>query len=152
MQTKYVTPTAFIKASTGKKVVDYPNPWIKDVDGVRYHIVNTEMEYKISELEKKSYPWYLGMTYESYVSHVKDIFGDTDARVFVLECEWFPTELVAGVKGGRFSNVSDLSRKTGWIRSFGSIELFRASCIEEAIAILNKHHFMFNLSNIKEAV
>lgn len=152
MITKYVTPKAFSKLSKGKKVVDYPNELIKDIDGVRYHIVNPDMEYEIYELGKEHYSWYLGMTPESYASALKEMFGDDDTRVFVLKCEWFPTELVAGIKGGRFCNTAALSRKTGWIRSFGTIELFRASCIEEAIAILNKNHFMFNLSMLKEAV
>lgn len=152
MITKFVTPKAFSKIAKGKKVVEYPNEWIKDVNGVRYQIVNPDMQYQITELPKESYAWYLGMSYEDYASTLKEMFGDDDARVFVLKCEWFPTELVAGVKDGRYSNVSALSRKTGWIRSFGNVELFRASCIEEAIAILNKHHFMFNLSMLKEAV
>lgn len=152
MITKYVTPKAFLKLSKGRKVVDYPNEWIKDVEEVRYHIVNPDMKYEIYELGKEHYCWYLGMTPESYASTLKEMFGDEDTRVFVLKCEWFPTELVAGIKNGRFCNTASLSRKTGWIRSFGNIELFRASCIEEAIAILNKNHFMFNLSMLKEAV
>lgn len=152
MITKFVTPKTFSKIAKGKKVVDYPNELIKDVAGVRYQIVNPDMKYEITELRKESYAWYLGMTYEDYASTLKEMFGDDDARVFVLKCEWFPTELVAGIKNGRYSNVSELSRKTGWIRSFGNVELFRASCIEEAIAILNKNHFMFNLSMLKEAV
>lgn len=152
MKTRYVSPEKFSKVSKGKKVIDYPNEWIKDVDGIRYHIVNPEMQYKISELEKKSYPWYLGMTYDDYAKATKEMFGDDDARVFVLECEWFPTELVAGVVGGRFRNTSSLSRKTGWIRTFGTIELFRAAKVEDAIAILNKHGFMFDKSQLKIAV
>lgn len=152
MVTKYVTPKSFVKISNGKKVVDYPNEWIKDVDGVRYQIVNPDMKYEITELKKEQYLWYLGMSYESYASTLKYVFGDTDARVFALKCEWFPTELVAGVKGGRYCNVSTLARKTGWLRSFGNIELFRASCIDDAIAILNKNHFMFNISMLKDAV
>lgn len=152
METRYVSPEKFSKVSKGKKIVDYPNPWFKDVNSIRYHIINPDMEYKISVLEKKSYPWYLGMTYEDYVKETKEMFGDEDARVFVLECDWFPTELVAGVVNGRYSNTSSLSRKTGWIRSFGSIELFRAEMVEEAIFILNKYGFKFNKSQLKTAV
>ncbi len=152
MNIKYVTPKAFSRISKGKKVVNYPNEWIKDVNGVRYQIVNPDMEYEFYELKKDQYCWYLGMTYENYASMLKEMFGDDDARVFVLRCDWFPTELVAGVKNGRFSNTTALSSKTGWIRTFGNIELFRASCIDEAIAILNKNHFMFNISMLKEAV
>lgn len=152
MKTKYISPERFSKVSRGKKVTNHPNEWFKDVDGIRYHIVNPNMKYKVSVLDRKSYPWYLGMTHESYSDHVKEIFGDDDSRVFVLECEWFPTELVAGVTNGRFCNTSSLSRKTGWIRSFGTIELFRASKVEEAIAILNKNGFMFDSSQLREAV
>lgn len=109
------------------------------------------MEYKISVLEKKSYPWYLGMTYEEYAKATKEMFGDEDARVFVLECDWFPTELVAGIANGRYSNTSSLSRKTGWLRTFGVIELFRAEKVEEAISILNKHGFKFDKAQLKNA-
>ena len=47
METKYVSPKQFAKVSKGKKVTDYPNQWFKDVDGIRYHIINPDMEYKI---------------------------------------------------------------------------------------------------------
>lgn len=151
METRYVSPEKFSKVSKGKKVVDYPNEWIKDVNGIQHHIINPDMEYKISVLEKKSYPWYLGMTYESYSKAVKEMFGDGNARVFVLECDWFPTELVAGVTNGRYCNTSSLSRKTGWIRSFGTIELFRAAKVEEAISILNKYGFKFDKAQLKIA-
>lgn len=102
METRYISPEKFSKVSKGKKVIHYPNEWIKDVNGIRYHIVNPNMEYKISELEQKSYPWYLGMTFDDYSKTVKEMFGDDDARVFVLECDWFPTELVAGINNGRY--------------------------------------------------
>lgn len=71
--------------------------------------------------------------------------------VFVLECDWFPTELVAGIANGRYSNTSSLSRKTGWLRSFGVIELFRAEKVEEAISILNKYGFKFDKAQLKIA-
>ncbi len=152
METRYISPEKFSKVSKGKKVIHYPNEWIKDVNGIRYHIVNPNMEYKISELEQKSYPWYLGMTFDDYSKTVKEMFGDDDARVFVLECDWFPTELVAGINNGRYSNTSSLSRKTGWIRTFGAIELFRAEMVKEAISILNKHGFKFDMSQLRKAV
>lgn len=148
MKEMYVSPEKFKKVSKGKKVTDYPNQWVKSVGGIMYFIINPDMEYKIYELEKKSYPWYLGMTYESYSESVKEIFGDDDARVYVLECEWFPTELVAGITNERYCNTSSLSRKTGWLRSFGSKELFRSAKVQEAISILNKHGFMFDKSSI----
>lgn len=95
---------------------------------------------------------YLGMTFDDYSKTVKEMFGDDDARVFVLECDWFPTELVAGINNGRYSNTSSLSRKTGWIRTFGAIELFRAEMVKEAISILNKHGFKFDMSQLRKAV
>lgn len=152
MITRYVSPERFTSISRGKKVIDYPNEWFKDAGGIRYHIINPDMKYRITELDKKSYAWYLGMSYDSYAKHLKEIFGDEDARVFVLECDWFPTELVAGVSNGRYCNTSSLSRKTGWIRSFGTVELFRAEKIQEAIAILNKNGFMFDCSQLSKAV
>jgi len=119
MYTRYVSPEKFSKVSKCKKVVYYPNPWIKD---------------------------------EDYAKETKEMFGDEDARVFVLECEWFPTELVAGVVNGKFSNTSSLSRKTGWLRTFGVIELFRAEKVEEAISILNKHGFKFDKAQLHKQV
>ena len=94
---------------------------------------------------------YLGMTYEEYAKATKEMFGDDDARVFVLECDWFPTELVPGVANGRYSNTSSLSRKTGWLRTFGVIELVRAEKVEEAIFILNKHGFKFDKAQLENA-
>ena len=145
---RYVTPRGFARMSKGKKVTDYPNPWIKDIDGVCCQIINPDMEYKISTIGKEHYPWYLGMTFEEYAKQVKEIFGDDDARVFALECEWFPTHLVAGVRNGRYNNMTSLSRKSGWIRTFGGMDLFRASQVKTAIAILNKAGFKFNVKEI----
>lgn len=149
METKYVTPEKFSKLSKGKKVVDYPNPWFKDVNGIRYHIINPEMEYKIELLPKESYLWYLGMSFESYSKHLEEIMNDEDPRVFVFSCEWFPTELVAGVTNGRFCNTSALSLNTGWIRTMNS-DYFRASKVKEAIRILNANGFMFESKIIDE--
>lgn len=149
MKTKYVTSEKFTNLSKGKKVVDYPNPWFKDVNGIRYHIINPEMKYKIELLPKDSYLWYLGMSFESYTKHLKEVMNDEDPRVFVLSCEWFPTELVAGVVNGRFCNTSSLSLKTGWIRTMNS-DYFRASKVKEAIRILNANGFMFESKIIDE--
>lgn len=152
MNTRYVSPEKFSKVSKGKKVVDYPNEWFKNVNGILYHIINPDMEYKILLLKKESYSWYLGMVYDDYSKMVKEKFGDDDARVFILECDWFPTELVAGVTNGKFCNTSSLSRRTGWIRTCYNIELFRAERVEEAISILNKHGFNFDMSQLKITV
>lgn len=147
METVYTTPAKFAKISKGKNVKNHPNPWFKDIEGKRYHIINPDMEYQIELLDQKNYLWYLGMTYESYTRHLKEILDDDDPRVYVLTCDWFPTELVAGIVNGRFCNTSELSKKTGWIRTFNS-DYFRASKVKEAIRILNKHGFKFDINKI----
>lgn len=149
MKTKYVSPARFERISRGKDVKNYPNPWIKDIAGVRYHIINPDMEYEITLLDKDSYPWYLGMTYEDYSKVVKELFDEDDAHVYVLRCDWFPTELVAGIQNGRYSNHAPLSQKTGWIRTFGNIELFRAGAVKTGIGILNSAGFKFDINKIK---
>lgn len=143
MKTKYITPEGFAKISEGKAVKHYPNKWIKEMDDVCYHIINPEMKYHIAEVAKKDYPWYVGMTYESYASYIRDRFGETDARIFELKCDWFPTDLIAGVKNGRFDNNTSLSLKTGWLKTFCNVDLFRAEKLPVAIKILNKHGFKF---------
>lgn len=148
METVYTTPEEFGVIRKGKNVIDYPNQWFKDIEGRRFHIINPEMEYKIEILDPKNYLWYLGMTYESYSKHLKEIFDDDDPKVYILSCEWFPTELVAGIVNGRFCNTSELSQKTGWIRTFNS-DFFRASKVREAIKILNKNGFKFDINQIQ---
>ena len=44
--------------------------------------------------------------------------------------------------------MTSLSRKSGWIRTFGGMDLFRASQVKTAIAILNKAGFKFNVKEI----
>lgn len=149
MKTKYVSPARFERISRGKEVKSYPNPWIKDIAGVRYHIINPDMEYETTLLDKDSYLWYLGMTYEDYAKVVKELFGEDDPRVYILRCDWFPTDLVAGVKNGRYDNSTPLSVKSGWIRSFGNLELFRAGAVRTGIDILNRAGFKFDINKIK---
>lgn len=149
MKTKYVSPARFERIQKGKVVKNYPNPWIKDIGDVRYHIIDPDMEYEIKLLEESQYLWYLGMTYEDYAKVVKEVFDEDDARVYVLRCDWFPTELVAGIKNGLFSNHAPLSQKSGWIRTFGNIELFRAGAVRTGIEILNRAGFKFDINKIQ---
>lgn len=145
MKTKYVTPERFASISRGKDIKHYPNEWIKEIGGICYHIINPDMKYHVEEVSKNDYPWYLGMTYDNYSKQIQERFGEADARIFALRCDWFPTDLVAGVRNGRYNNMTSLSKKTGWIKTFCNVELFRAERLPEAIAILNKNGFGFSL-------
>jgi len=127
--------------SKGKRVKDFPNPAVKEMDGVRYEIVDNPT-CTIRKLEEESYPWYIGLS--------KDVFIEKyGGEVYVLSVVggFFPTDLVAGVKKGMFSEDTDLSRKTGWLhsRNLGTAgEAFNSSKVYNAIKILRKNGFMFD--------
>lgn len=157
MITKYVTPQQFAKVSKGKKVKHYPNPWIKEIGDVCYQIINPEMEYEISLLDEKDFQWYLGMSPKSYAERIKELFGDDDTRVVVLNCDWFPTDLVVGTVpcqvvpwrvDSKYHWDTELSRKTGYIKHQND-HYFRASKVSEAIKILNKHGFKFEMKKLE---
>lgn len=146
----YTTLRKFNKISKGKKVIEFPNPLVKEIDGIRYNIVPKDIVCKAELMKPESYEWYLGMSYDQYKELIKKEFDDDDPRVYVLSVStgFFPTELVAGVKDRVFSSYTALSKKTGYInRAFlGSAgNAFRASCIQATLKILKKNHFKFEI-------
>lgn len=161
MRQIFITPKKFGKLSKGKSIKSYPNPWIKEIEGVIYNIVNQDMECRCKKLPKEEYKWSLGVSYESYQKELKEKYNDDNADVFVLSTigEWFPTELIAdtkeinlgyGIIRNAFSMFTSLSEKTGYLQGTGllgsSHVLFKASKVSKAISILNKNGYNFILN------
>ena len=145
MKSKYVTDKQFDKLSNGKNIKSYPNPYMKEVDGIQYNIVPSSEKFEVRILSEQEKLWWCA--------------SDTEEEVVLLaisEIGWFPTELVAGTKSknlGRgvirenFDMDTELSKRTGWLQNAGSLgsrgNLFLKSKVNEAINILNKNGFSF---------
>ncbi len=144
----YVTPRKFAKLSKGKKVKHYPNECCKQVDGVNYFIVQPDIECKCYKMKPEEYCWFIGIKHEVFEEKAKDLWNEPNGDVYILECDWFPKDLVVGVENGRYSMRAELSRKTGWIQTqcLGSnCCAFTASGVKEAIKILNKNGYKFSM-------
>lgn len=156
MATIYTTEKKFKKISKGLEqyVHHYPNPDIKELNGIKYEIVPSDIRCTIQKLDREHYTWFLGMDFEEYKKFIEDVFNDDDPDVYKLEVSscWFPVDLIAGIKDGRYSIHSKLSEKTGYLTSHSSsnIVLIRASKIQNAVKILNKNHFKFNINEINK--
>lgn len=146
----YVSPEQFARISKGKVVRNFPNELIKEIGGVTFQIVPHGLKCTVEKVAKESYPWYLRMDEDSLAQVTKELFGYRDTEVYRLSCEWFPTDLVAGVEYGRFSSFAKLSKKTGFLE-FGYAGsdscFFIGSKVNEAIEILRKKGFMFDKVN-----
>lgn len=109
----YIKEVDFSEYARGKKVVSYPNPFFKEVDGVRVHIIATDLKCSMKLLSDEEKRWWC-------------LFGeDVSKDIVKLECDWFPHEIVIGTTSGSnrevFSSVAELSKRTGYIESNGSI-------------------------------
>lgn len=145
MKSKYVTDKQFDKLSNGKNIKSYPNPYVKDVNGIQYNIVPSSEKFEVRILSEQEKLWWCA--------------SETEEEVVLLsisEIGWFPTELVAGtlsknlgrgVTRENFDMNTELSKKTGWLKNTGSLgsrgNLFLKSKVNEAINILNKNGFSF---------
>jgi len=141
MTTKYVSPTKWQAISKGKRVKDFPNPAVKEMDGVRYEIVDNPT-CTIRKFEEEDYPWFIGLRKDLFMHK----YGGEVYELTVVD-GFFPIDLVAGVKNGMFSEDADLSRETGWLssRNLGTAgEAFNSSKVNNAIKILRKNGFMFD--------
>ena len=125
---KYVTPEEFAKLSKGKKVKDFPNPLVKEIDGQSYNICTPECTCEVSKLPHDQYKWYIGASFEEYQQKAKEVFGEENSEIIVISTNtkagyhWFPTELVcgtipvhigAGIMREKFSIKTELAQKTG---------------------------------------
>ena len=103
----FIKEQDFKAFSKGKKVVDYPNQYVKDVAGERVDIIPTGECITFKKMSESDVRYYIGNVGEDvYEASVK------------IGC-WFPTELVCGVVRGCFSQNTDLSKDTGWLQTTG---------------------------------
>ena len=156
----FVTQEEFTQISKGKKVVSFPNPLIKEVDGVRYEIMTPQATCSVSAMPHDDYEWYIGASFEEYQRKVKELYGEENSEIIVISTNtkagyhWFPTELVcgtipvhigAGIMREKFSIKTELAQKTGCMlkgENAGSFECyFRSSKVNEAIRILRDNHW-----------
>ena len=157
---KYVTPQEFERLAKGKKVKEFPNPLVKEIDGVHYEIMKPEAMCKVMALPHEHYEWFLGCTFEEYQRMIKDKYGEENSEVIEIWTDtkagysWFPTELVCGtvpvslgygIVREMFSPKSDLAKQTGYLQqrnNTGSFACyFRSAKVNEAIRILNANHW-----------
>lgn len=157
---EYVTPEEFAKLSKGKKVKSFPNPLIKEVDGVSYEIMKPDAMCRVSAMPHDHYAWFIGCTFDKYQEKVKEVYGEENSEIIVISTDtkagysWFPTELVCGTKPvhigagiirEQFDPKSELAQKTGFwmlMNNAGSFECyFRSAKVNEAIRILNENHW-----------
>lgn len=145
MATKYVTEKQFERLSKGKLVKSYPNPYIKEIDGIEYKIIPNGEKFETKVLSEQEKLWWCGAKTEEEV-----------VELSVSKSGWFPTDLVAGtlpkhlgcgiIREG-FNMNTELSKKTGWLQGTGNLgsrsDLFLKSKVNEAIKILNKNGFSF---------
>lgn len=98
-------------------VEEYPNKQIKkclDKYGKEFtlHIIYPEDIVDIKELTPEEITWWLGKKY-------------VDKKIIMLSCNWFPSELLIGVKkhGNKryYSADTELSRQTGYIEGSGNL-------------------------------
>lgn len=139
----YIKEQDFPGYSRGKKVVDYPNPYIKEVDGIEVHIIAKDLKCETNVLTQEEKEWWCLRK------------SDLSRDIVQLECDWFPIELVVGTKDvfycGKVRKAlsvdSVLSKHTGYIEGNGSLGsrsiLFDARFVNNAISILREHGYDF---------
>ena len=121
---KYVTMSVFDKLSAGKRVDEFPNPRVKGLDGVSYHIIDG-VEITVKRMSKDEVEWY--------------IKRDGDFVIMSSSDRFFPTDLVAGVANKIYNENAELSQHTGYIRSCNTgsaSNCFKAEKHANAVAIL----------------
>ena len=129
----YIKELDFIAFAKNKCVKNFPNRFIKEVNGERVNIIPFD-EIIIAKLitDADELKWYGILEHEAYM----------------LQCtklNHFPTELIAGVKNKQFSQDTELSNKSGWLKANGATgtftEFIKATKINEAITILQNNGF-----------
>ena len=139
----YIKEKDFGKFADGKNVVNFGNPYYKEVDGEVVHIIPKGEVIVVKTLSEEDKKWFCAVRTNEDVVEMEMTVGG-----------WFPTELVCGTidktKDGRrcmehFSMNTALAQKTGWLDSTGTLgsrsDLFLASKADAAIKILKKSGF-----------
>jgi hypothetical protein len=109
MERIYLTQEAF-ESSRYHVVKSYPNPNIKAVlmNGKKFmvNIITPDQKVTVSNLTKQEQEWYGARNH--------------DVVMVTVENGYFPTELLAGVIDGRYSENHYISRRYGWINSMST--------------------------------
>ena len=138
VETNFIKESEFAKYAKGKQVKNYPNPYVKEVDGVNTHIIPADEKIVFRPLTDDEKRWY----------GIRDTGVVYEGRMTVLG--WFPTELVCGVMRSpgyydRYTENSPLAKKTGYVATNGNFgskgDAFRASKVQVAVGILRKAGF-----------
>lgn len=94
------------KFPANSKVTFFPNPRIIEVNGQRYNIIREGDTMTVTVLTEAEVDW--------YVRRNGKYIRITSSNGF------FPTDLVAGIKGMKYSENTELSRLTGWVTSYNT--------------------------------
>lgn len=105
---KYIKEKDFGRFAKGKVVKNYPNPYVKNVDGEDVFIIPDSETVTFKKMSESDVHYYVGnVSNEVYEGSVK-IGG------------WFPTEIVCGTVNGSFSMRSELAKECGWLQTNGT--------------------------------
>ena len=113
------------KFPANSNVTFFPNPRVIEVNGLRYNIIRGDDTMTVTPLTQAEIDWHV----RKQGNFVK----------IVSSTGFFPHDLVAGIKGIKYSEDTELSQQTGWVNSYNTGS---ASCIFEygkhtkALAIL----------------
>ena len=139
MKDVYLSQQEFDTLSKGKEIVSYNNKYLKRIGDTYYHIVVDGVGIEVKLLSEEDKNYYCAIKTDEDVVELS--LNDKGFRTL----GWFPTELVAGVKGGYINMDTPLSRKTGWLYKRDAAGSFTAyflkSKVEEAIKILENNGF-----------
>ena len=130
----YIREADFAEYAKGQVVVDYPNPYVKNVGGIDTNIIPTGETITFRKMSESDVKYYIGWCSEECYEGSVGIGG------------WFPTSLVCGCICGRYSEATELARHTGWRETngmFGSKnDAFLASKVRNAAKILEEAGFI----------
>lgn len=121
---QYVTMEVFDKLSKSKIVEECPNPRVKYCEGIRYNIVDG-IEITVKKMDKDEIEW--------------SIKRDGDFVIMSSSNGFFPTDLIAGIANKVYNENTELSKHTGYVRSYNTgtaSACFKVEKYANAVAIL----------------
>ena len=134
-RTKYIKESELHKViPAGSKVTFFPNPRIIEADGIRCHIIRENDFISVELLTEAERDWYIRR--EGHYVALRASDGH------------FPTDLVAGIKGKKYSEDTELSQKTGWVNSYhigSGVNCFEFEKYLAALDILREAGYVINL-------
>ena len=126
----YIKEEKFAEYAKGKAIKNYPNPYVKEVDGEMVNIIPKGEAVVFKKMSREDTLFYIGKVEGAVYEGTVAIGG------------WFPTELVCGVTNGRFSQETELAKKTGWLNTLGTFgsrnDAFREEGVKEAARLLEE--------------